>query len=287
MGVNVNGLRFLLYAKKKGVDFARTAMLGRQRLRLSRSQLKRVANEEFGFPLSGERLQAICDHGYAEELLSELGAESVHSFDYSDFEDATHIHDFNMPVAEEHHCQYTALIEFGTLEHVFNVPAALTNCMRLVRPGGHILSASPANNYAGHGFYQFSPEFYYRVFDQHSGYVVEDMFMHAGREAKMWYTVPDPDALKRRVPLRTRKATTLLTLALRETSTDVLADPPQQSDYTRAWDQGFHSSEVGRAHSALAKLKACLPLSLKKRLKKAVSGPDPALVRFDPTCPTF
>ena len=35
MGINVNGLRFLLYAKSAGVDFTKTAMIGRQGLHLS------------------------------------------------------------------------------------------------------------------------------------------------------------------------------------------------------------------------------------------------------------
>jgi 2-polyprenyl-3-methyl-5-hydroxy-6-metoxy-1,4-benzoquinol methylase len=49
----------------------------------------------------------------------------------------------------------------GTLEHIFDYPTAIKNCMKMVKPGGHLLLTTPANNWFGHGFYQFSPELFY------------------------------------------------------------------------------------------------------------------------------
>jgi len=55
------------------------------------------------------------------------------------------------------------VIDGGTLEHVFNFPVAIKNAMQMVRAGGRLSLSPPANNYFGHGFYQFSPELFYRV----------------------------------------------------------------------------------------------------------------------------
>jgi hypothetical protein len=40
MGLSVNGTQFILYAKTQGVDYTRTAMIGRQGLHLTASELR-------------------------------------------------------------------------------------------------------------------------------------------------------------------------------------------------------------------------------------------------------
>ncbi len=42
MGLDLNGVHFLLYAKNLGVDFKKTAMIGRQSLDLTKSELKKI-----------------------------------------------------------------------------------------------------------------------------------------------------------------------------------------------------------------------------------------------------
>ena len=55
------------------------------------------------------------------------------------------------------------VIDGGLLEHVFDFPTAIRNCMRMVRQGGHLILNLPVNNFPGHGFYRFSPELVFRV----------------------------------------------------------------------------------------------------------------------------
>ena len=59
------------------------------------------------------------------------------------------------------------MIDSGSLEHVFNISQALRNCLEMVESGGHFISIGPANNAMGHGFYQFSPELYFRILSPH------------------------------------------------------------------------------------------------------------------------
>lgn len=129
------------------------------------------------------------DHGrFCEEFLkSELGAHDVESFDYSTYEGATHIFDFNLPVA--HDTTYNTILNGGFLEHIFNVPQALQNISELCAVGGQILHVLPANNLCGHGFFQFAPEFFLSLYSQQNGFAETQVFLADVANEKEWFEV--------------------------------------------------------------------------------------------------
>ena len=86
------------------------------------------------------------------------------------------------------------MVDAGSLEHVFDVPTAIRNCMRMVAPGGYFLAITPANNTMGHGFYQFSPELFYRVLSDANGFTVERMLV-TGTSSTRWFEVADPASI--------------------------------------------------------------------------------------------
>lgn len=235
MGINIAGLRFLLYAKSIGVDFTKTAMIGRQSLRLSFEQFSKVIRSEFKYNIERKALKDIYSEKYCDKLLEYLGAKVIHSFDYSGYEGATYIHDFNTAIPEEFFAQYTAVIEGGTLEHIFNFPTAIKNCMQMIKVGGHYIGHSPTNNYMGHGFYQLSPELYFRVFSPGNGFRIEHIILHEGKETRAWFDVPDPECVKHRVGIRNSTQTLLLILATRMADCQIFSTHPQQSDYVLKW----------------------------------------------------
>jgi hypothetical protein len=118
-----------------------------------------------GQNVSEAHLADICSGsaGYSENFFSFVGAKSIVSFDYSPYENPTYLHDMNDPTPEAFKESYTVLFDGGSLEHIFKFPMAIRNCMEMVRVGGHYLAITPANNFLGHGFYQFSPEIYFTV----------------------------------------------------------------------------------------------------------------------------
>jgi hypothetical protein len=260
MGITVNGLRFLFLAKAEGVDFSRTATIGRQKLELSFKELRAVVRGEFGYEASAAVLKAIFAGGYGEDLLAFLGARTVDSFDYSGYESATRVHDFNHPIPDEYAGKYTAVIDGGALEHIFNFPAAIANCMRLLEVGGHYLGISPTNNYMGHGFYQFSPELYFRVFAPENGFRILNVLCHEGRETKKWFSIPDPDQVQRRLGMINSTPTLLLILARKFEELPILSRLPLQSDYLRTWNQAPPGAPAGAPSGRL--------LILKKRLSR-------------------
>ena len=108
-----------------------------------------------------------------ETLFQSLGASSVDSMDNSDFEGARLVHDLNQPIPADWKGRYDAVIDGGTLEHVFNFPVALRNVMEMVQPGGRLFIHNCANNLCGHGFYQFSPELFFRVLSPANGFQMQ------------------------------------------------------------------------------------------------------------------
>ena len=163
-----------------------------------------------------------------------LGAVQTESFDASDYEGASCAVDFNPPIPPAYAESFTAVVDSGTLEHVFNFPEAIRNCMQMVQLGGHLVSITNVNNLAGHGFYQFSPELFYRVLSENNGFTVTRLLV-TETSSPHWYEVTDPVDARRRVQLRTFRPTYLCVVARRTAVKPIFAVPPQQSDYVAQW----------------------------------------------------
>ena len=107
--------------------------------------------------------------------------------------------------------------------------------MEMVKVGGRLFVDSPANNWFGHGFYQFSPELFYSALAEENGYEVVEMIVHPTGPHSRWYKVADPRVVRSRVELISYTLIHLLTHARRTRSGEVFKQMPQQSDYTVAW----------------------------------------------------
>lgn len=234
MGLDINGTRLLLYARTLGVNFAQTATIGRQGMHLSANDLAKNLGH-FGFDqpekLAGEALKDF----FAEHFLRLLGAERVDSFDASPYENAAYVHDMNLPIRDEFKGRYTAVLDGGSLEHVFNYPTSIKNCMEMTAIGGHFIAITPTNNFMGHGFYQFSPELFFSVFTEENGFDTPRVILFEDRPDAAWREVPNPKALGRRVTLCNETPTYLFVMSRRVRTADVFATTPQQSDYVAAW----------------------------------------------------
>ena len=203
MGLNKDGISFLLDARKRGVDFSTTVTLGRQGMHLTLAELRVLLNT-FGYS-NNKAASLIVDgypsapRSYCEAFLKMLGASSIESFDCSVDEGADHVHDFNKPLPEEFTERYSAVIDSGSLEHIFNFPQAIANCMRMVKVGGNFLANTPCNCTSGHGFYQFAPDLFYRVLCPENGFADCRVVLSDGFTGTQWEVMPDPSVVRRRV----------------------------------------------------------------------------------------
>lgn len=254
MGLDVNGTKFLLFARQRGVDFRETATIGRQGLYLTDEAFaKNLALYGAPEPLAAARRLLAESSGYAEPFLTHLGAKSVRSIDASSYEGATDVHDLNLGIAGMPSI-FSVVLDSGTLEHVFNFPQALKSCLDLVGQGGHFISITPANNFLGHGFYQFSPELYFRVFGKGSGFELRHVVLFEDVPDAEWFEVVDPDAVKSRVTLVNSQPTYMAVVARRVAATPSLSTWPQQSDYVALW----RASGAGAAPAAAQRKRGVL-----------------------------
>ena len=264
MGLNAHDIKFLLWAKKQGVDFTKVMTIGRQRLFLDVNSMQKVLST-FGMDVPKERLEAIFSDqkGYAEPFFKFLGATETDSIDASSYEGASNVLDMNQPVEEDLKRRFTVVIDGGSLEHVFNFPVAIRNCMEMIQSNGYFIGIVPCNNFMGHGFYQFSPELFFRIFTEQNGFKMEKIILYENAPMARWYEVSDPQEIGKRAEVLTRRNTLLIILARKIAVKPLFAIIPQQSDYTALW-QGRKGQ--AKAHvptlSAAARIKMNTPTFL-------------------------
>ena len=177
MGLNLHYMKWLLLMKRKhGVDFGRTAMLGRQSLVFTQKQSLQWYRE--AMPLCFDLSKLVQPDGFTENFWKQLAAvkdASIDSVDFSTYEGANIILDLNEPLPQEHHGRWSAVYDGGTLEHVFNFPQSVRNAMSMPEPGGHLLLGTITDGWCNHGFYQFSPTLFFSLFTEENGYELLDM----------------------------------------------------------------------------------------------------------------
>lgn len=265
MGISWHEAKALIGVYKTNGPFDRTATIGRQFLYFNQRRLKKVFKDAAATP-SGSLDEYLSHPSFvADDFFRLLGATEVTSFDYSDFEGATITHDMNFPLPEAYHNAFDVVYDGGTLEHIFNFPQAIRNCMMMPRVSGLLIVAIPANNWMGHGFYQFSPELFFRIFCEENGFTLQRMIACEYWEGGTWFEVQDPMRLGRRIELwgADQRISLLVVTQKVRTVGNAWTSVPLQSDYSRIWTTPrtpeHASSQLGAdAHSMKSLMAAFL-----------------------------
>jgi hypothetical protein len=132
--------------------------------------------------------------------------------------------------------QYDTIIDCGTVEHIFNVSQALRNLSSLCASGGQIVHVLPANNFCGHGFWQFSPELFFSLYSDASGYRETEVFLADLNDARKWFEVKQPkDGRRAEVVSSSPLYVMCRTIKLGNDFPESI----QQSDYIYHWDSAY------------------------------------------------
>ena len=240
MGIHASFGALLVRAKERGARFGTTATIGRQSLALPMQDLaawaRRLGTVEPDW-------DSFAVDGYSEDFFRKvLGAETVTSFDFSAYQGATVVQDFNEPLPRAHHATCDAVVDGGSIEHIFDIKQVLSNYMALPKIGGDVHICTNANNVCGHGFYQFSPEFFYRVFSEKNGYRIESVCLietpfHLVEKSprQRVFAAADPASVGKRMVIVNDKPVLIYVHARRIAARPLFAEPPHQSDYVGAW----------------------------------------------------
>lgn len=238
MGLTIDCARFMMAGKKAGVSFEKTLTLGRQWCAMDREELKAIWRRA---GLTNENRIAR-DGAWADDVFHALGVSTLDVLDNSPYEGATFIQDLNRPIDTQFQDCYDVVFDGGVLEHIFNFPAAIENAMRLVKTGGHLIIHSISNNELGHGFYQFSPELYFRLLTKAHGFRIRSIVLVEMRVGgTRWYAVNDAAQLGARVCCINKNPLYILVLAQKIGAVPESLDV-QQADYVQAWGEAEEST---------------------------------------------
>lgn len=262
--------------------------LGRQESVLTKAYLE-VIQSLYG--LDGEGLDYRSEP-YAESFFRRLGADTVESLDFSDYEGCSICRDLNDPPSNEPpEKTYDLVYDGGTLEHVFHFPNAIATCMSLVKVGGHFMASLPADRWLGHGFYQFSPELFFRVLCPENGFRVVRIFLAENPEGHgRLVQVIDPAETGARCLLQWNKAVLLLVWAEKIADVKPFQSWPKQSDYQARWEADGEVAPKSTAElkpSVYARLRRLtgklVPISFKQRLawRKHLQAAKRGMIELD------
>lgn len=231
MGLNIRAAEFLLRSREMGVDFSTVCTLGHPEVLMSPFERRRLSRWLGGMETRGEV--------YSDFFFRALGCAKPQALDASEYEGAQLLHNLNEPLPRELHQRFSCVFDSGTLEHVWDFPRALQSCMELVKVGGHLVIGQMANNFMGHGLYQFSPELFYSALTPENGYRVKSILLSV---AGIWYEARSPREIKERVEATTKREAHIYVLAQRISDVTPFVTPPHQSDYAENLGQVAQSA---------------------------------------------
>lgn len=230
MGIDVHVFNFLNYAKPKS-GFQNTITIGRQGIYIPQPVLDGLTG----------KFDAYKTNDFCENLLkSEFDSTHVDSIDNSSYEGATIVHDMNEPIDALLHGKYDTVIDGGCLEHIFDIKQALLNCSRLCKTGGQIIHILPADNFCGHGFWQFSPELFTSLYTEKNGYRDTEVFLADLDNTSQWYIAESIGQGRRFEISSTSPVYILVRTVLCRENPNLQA---QQSDYEHLWQKTEASTE--------------------------------------------
>jgi SAM-dependent methyltransferase len=236
MAIDTEVARFLLTCRNNNVNFRETLTLGRLHYFLSAKETRNVLRWG-GIHTDPPATSFKPDSArYGEPFLQLLGAEIIESLDASAYEGASIVHDLNYPVPQRLHGRFDVVCDGGTIEHAINFPVVIQNALQMVKIGGHLILCTPGNNLCGHGFFQFSPELWFRVLCPAHGFELRRLLAVEYGPRPRWFEVADPSALKERVGMTNRYPVLMMVLARKTAELPLFQPFPQQSDYVPRWE---------------------------------------------------
>jgi hypothetical protein len=239
-------MKWLYWLHQGGLRFSKVVTLGRLNFYAGANEAEELC-EAFRFDRDLLDQWLTPRPKYSDPFFRMLGASTVDSVDNSAYEGATIVHDLNEPIPSALDGAFDLVYDGGTLEHVFNFPEALRSAMRMVSVGGSLISNQCFNNMAGHGFYCFGPEVFFRTLCNDNGFDLKNIRIYERYPRSPWYRLADPRDSGQRIRLISwGLEVEVLVHAVKTAAKPVFQRWPQQSDYSSAWVEGDPRSVTTR-----------------------------------------
>lgn len=237
MGIDIVTAPLLAKSAEHSRVNGEALMLGRQQLFIPRKRKRRftATMSQFDFSLSYDDLHQYPPH-YAEPFFDAVGINNIRSMDATTYEGSDIAHDLNQPVDDSLVDRFSYIFDGGTLEHVFNVPNALENVHKMLKPGGIFVSATTGDGWFGHGFWQMSPEIAFGYWGISRGYEILDVMEVPTKPRQRPSTIPNPYKTGKRAGKQNETSVVYLWYVVRKPKIQKKFAVPQQSDYQVLWE---------------------------------------------------
>ncbi len=196
----------------------------------------------------------------AQAVLTLLGAEKVFVTDISDYENPDYTMDLSHDVNEQYHERFDVILDSGSLEHIFDVPTALSNMIKMLREGGEIILMLPSYNAIDNGFYSFSPTLLFDFFSANgfsnfSCYLREGSNFNYTKKGKVYQY----NYVGKEYSLTSRRAIEVCFFATKKRSRKFKAmNKPFQSIYLNLyWNKNKYGRGVSQKANIFRRLESC------------------------------
>ena len=255
MGIDKTGLEAIILSQKhvNPNNRANAMSLARQQIHIQ-PQTMHAMFRKYGInaPLHA------CGE-YFEAFFKNMGYTVTDSIDNSAYENATIIHNLNLPLRFQGNRQskqeglrfqgnrqseglrfqgnerkYDYVFDGGTIEHIFNCPQVWENIIDMMEIGGIFCSVTVNNNLSGHGIYQFSPEFFLSAFAPKYGMEVLELYLaEVNSDKEQWIDVKSFNGWRNNTQINTQNPVYIIAI-IRKISDEresLLLNPPNQYSY--------------------------------------------------------
>ena len=179
MGINFKTLKWL----EKNIDKKNLSMavIGRQNLNLKESEKKKIDKIYF---------DEKNDYAYFF-LKNKFNLSKLVSFDKNNYEDCDVVLDFENDF--DYNEKFDIFFDGGSLQHIYNIPKAINNIIKLTKINGKIIHTVTFNNFQGFGLYQISPEILSSIYSEKNGFSDTSLYLVNNLNDKYWYRIQSLD----------------------------------------------------------------------------------------------
>ncbi len=176
MGILKSDIELICKQKKitKGLFKGKTLVIGQQSIYANEFECKKIIlkhNIKFTDNFKHEKKTNIqsfinenADNINSSFFFTLLGSNNVDHLDVSKYENANIILDLNKKVPNKYKNKFDNIVDFGTIEHVYNTPNLLFNYINMLKKNGFLVILTRSSNSIDHGFFSFSPTFFHDFF---------------------------------------------------------------------------------------------------------------------------
>ncbi len=179
--------------------------------------------------------------------------DHYHTIDLHGYSEGALPFNLNEPLPEHDALKegFDIVLDFGTLEHVFNISQAFRSIHDLTNPGGLMIHALPHQGFYDHGFFNIQPTLFYDIASANN-YGIEAFFMSNTREDGRLDLIPiiQKHLYMSTVQRRRIGKNAMLICALRKREQSAF-QVPMQNVYSEATTEQTHKNWLEATRGAL------------------------------------